>query len=319
MKETTPESSNIMETASYSNERTIVIPNYEEAEALLLKEGINITKFNHDLLNQSIDEREKLIIALNTTNFSDIMKANKIKDEDIPFKFSGNRKAIIKNDFNLYNSEYTKLSQNIQNINNETEKSIKNIKNQLDELKNDINNMNKQYEETIKNISIPILLYSNQTEHNLRNLATITDELLARYIKQIKEFLNFFNTFYTHINKLTFNFSSLTKSFINITDKMNVLINNDISEYNKIIPNLNTIQIHNSLIKTKNNLYLFNDEIKYCKNELNQIKLETEELQEETKKLDIYIENFKNYTIIINNIINEIDNTLPKVVGEYEQ
>ena len=319
MKETTPESSNIMETASYSNERTIVIPNYEEAEALLLKEGINITKFSHDLLNQSIDETEKLIIVLNTTNFSDIVKANKINDEDIPTNFSENQKVIIKNDLNLYNSEYKNLSQNIKNINNETEESIKNIINQLDELKNDINEKNKQYEETIKNISIPILLYSNQSEQNIRKITTKTDELLAQYINQIKEFLNCYNIFNTYINKLTFNFSSLIKTFINITDKMNILINNDISEYNKIISNLNTIQIHNSLIKTKNNLYLFNDEIKYCKNELNQIKLETEELQEETKKLDINVENFKNYTIIINNIINEFDNTLPKVVGEYEQ
>jgi hypothetical protein len=147
---------------SNSNDVEKISIDYVSAENLIDSE---IIKENHNLLNESLNNLNELMLMYNNINFSKINTIVSDNPKNLDFLLTSNESSlqVAKDDIDLYKSRYTSLSQETNAFTKEFSDSLNNITTPLNEFKNEIDNITKQYEEMIKNIAIPFYLYSNQT------------------------------------------------------------------------------------------------------------------------------------------------------------
>ena len=310
----TDEASNIDETDTISNNDEIdesskkISIDYDRAEKLIDSEVI---EENHNLLNESLNNINELILINNNINFSSIQTIVSNNPENLDFLFASNESSlqVAKDDIELYKSRYRNLSQETNAFTKEISYSLNNLSATLNEFKTEINNVTKQYEEMIKNLSIPFYLNSNQTNQKLRNLIVddlIVDELLVKYKNEIEKFNNFSKSFFDCIDKTAKNIHS---SMSKVKDNVESLIDKvttGISEFNENLKNIVKENLHTKLLEIKNSFISFKNDLDKVKTTFSDIKLEIIQLIEEMGKLDWEQNNFIEIINNIKNIINEI-------------
>ena len=276
---------------------------YDRAEKLIDSEVI---EENHNLLNESLNNINELILMNNNINFSTIQTIVSNNPENLDFLFSSNKSSlqVAKDDIELYKSRYCNLSQETNAFIKEISDSLNNLSTPLKEFKTEIDNVTRQYEEIIKNLAIPFYLNSNQTNKKLRNL--IDDELLNKYKNEIEKFNNFSKSFFDCIDKTAKNIHS---SISKVKDNAETLIdkvNTGISEFNENLKNIVKENLHTKLIEIKNSFISFKNDMDELKAAFSNIKMEIIQLLEEMGKLDWEQNNFIEIINNIKNIINEM-------------
>ena len=261
---------------------------------------------NHNLLNESLNNINELILINNNINFSSIQTIVSNNPENLDFLFASNESSlqVAKDDIELYKSRYCNLSQETNAFTKEISDSLSNLSTTLNEFKTEIDNVTKQYEEMIKNLSIPFYLNSNQTNQKLRNL--IVDELLVKYKNEIEKFNNFSKSFFDCIDKTAKNIhSSMSKVKDNVESIIDK-VTTGISEFNENLKNIVKENLHTKLLEIKNSFISFKNDLDKVKTAFSDIKLEIIQLIEEMGKLDWEQNNFIEIINNIKNIINEI-------------
>ena len=261
---------------------------------------------NHNLLNESLNNINELILMNNNINFSIIQNIVSINPENLDFLFASNESSlqVAKDDIELYKSRYCNLSQETNAFTKEISDSLSNLSTTLNEFKTEIDNVTKQYEEMIKNLSIPFYLNSNQTNQKLRNL--IVDELLVKYKNEIEKFNNFSKSFFDCIDKTAKNIhSSMSKVKDNVESIIDK-VTTGISEFNENLKNIVKENLHTKLLEIKNSFISFKNDLDKVKTAFSDIKLEIIQMIEEMGKLDWEQNNFIEIINNIKNIINEI-------------
>ena len=247
------ETSNTDETES---EKENILIDYDSAEKLIDSE---IIKENHNLLNESLNNINGLILMNNNITFSKIQTEVGDNPKNLDFLLSSNESSlkVAKDDIDLYKSRYISLSKETNNYTKELSNALNNISTSLNEFKNEIDNITKQYEEMIKNLSIPFYLNSNQTNQKLRNL--IDDELLDKYKQEIEKLNNFSKSYFECIHKTVRNINSTTYKVKDNADALIDKVNIGISKFNEKLKNITEETLHPELIEIKDSFILFKD------------------------------------------------------------
>ena len=301
----TDEIANINETdeTSKSDKTEKISINYDTAEKLI---NSKVIEENHNLLNESLNNINELILMNDNINFSIIQTIVSINPENLDFLFASNESSlqVAKDDIELYKSRYCNLSQETNSFTKEISDSLNNFSTPLNDFKTEIENVTKQYEEMIKNLAIPFYLNSNQIDQKLRNL--IYDELLNKYKNEIEKFNNFSKSFFDCIDKTAKNIHS---SMSKVKDNVESLIDKvttGISEFNENLKNIVKENLHTKLLEIKNSFISFKNDLDKVKTTFSDIKLEIIQLIEEMGKLEREQNNFIEIINNIKNIINEI-------------
>ena len=134
---------------SNSDEIDKISIDYDNAKKLIDSEVI---EENHNLLNESLNNINELILINNNINFSIIQNIVSINPENIDFLFASNESSlqVAKDDIELYKSRYCNLSQETNAFTKEISDSLNNLSTTLNEFKTEIDNVTKQYEEMKK-------------------------------------------------------------------------------------------------------------------------------------------------------------------------
>ena len=288
------ETSNTDETES---EKENILIDYDSAEKLIDSE---IIKENHNLLNESLNNINGLILMNNNITFSKIQTEVGDNPKNLDFLLSSNESSVkvAKDDIDLYKSRYISLSKETNNYTNELSNALNNISTSLNEFKNEIDNITKQYEEMIKNLSIPFYLNSNQTNQKLRNL--IDDELLDKYKQEIEKLNNFSKSYFECIHKTVRNINSTTYKVKDNADALIDKVNIGISKFNEKLKNITEETLHPELIEIKDSFISFKDYMDNSKVAFDNIKTEIIQSLEEKVKLDLEQQNFTEILININ-------------------
>ena len=299
----TDEITNINETdeTSKSDKTEKISINYDTAEKLI---NSKVIEENHNLLNESLNNINELILMNDNINFSIIQTIVSINPENLDFLFASNESSlqVAKDDIELYKSRYCNLSQETNSFTKEISDSLNNFSTPLNDFKTEIENVTKQYEEMIKNLAIPFYLNSNQIDQKLRNL--IYDELLNKYKNEIEKFNNFSKSFFDCIDKTAKNIHSSISKVKDNAESLIENVNTSISEFNKNLKNIVKENLHPKLIEIKNSFISLKNDLNKLKAAFSEIKMETIQLLEEMGKLD-WEQNF--FIEIINNIKNIIN------------
>ena len=279
--------------------------NYTEAEKLI---GLDSKKENHIVLDEILNNINTLLLFYNNTNLTNINATINSDPENLEFLIDANESSleIAENDLDLYISQYSSLSEKANELSNDLSEYINSI--QLDEFKDEIIKLTGQFEKNIQNLAT--IFMSNSIM--LRNLNL--DEL-----KNQIEVLN--NLYHNFLNKTKIASENLISSIILIIDKVNLLnikINNDILEVNKIIGNIiNKTKIHEKLIEIKNVSISLTQYIDDLESEFEEKTLSLSTISEAMENIEILI---KEENHIIENIIDlmsekiKVNNiTIPKL------
>jgi len=310
----TDEVSNIDETDKISNsdetdeisktDKTEKISiDYDSAKKLIDSELI---EENHNLLNESLNNINELILMNNNINFSIIQNIVSTNPENLDFLFASNESSlqVAKDDIELYKSRYCNLSQETNAFTKEISDSLNNLSTPLNEFKTEIDNVTKQYEKMIKNLAIPFYLNSNKTNQKLRNL--IDDELLDKYKNEIEKFNNFSKSFFDCIDKTAKNIHSSISKVKDNAESLMDKVTTGISEFNENLKNIVKENLHTKLLEIKNSFISFKNDLDKLKPAFNDFKMEIIQLLEEMGKLDWEQNNFIEIINNIKNIINEM-------------
>ena len=97
---------------------------------------------NHNLLNESLNNINELILMNNNINFSIIQNIVSINPENLYFLFASNESSlqVAKDDIELYKSRYCNLSQETNAFIKEISDSLNNLSTPLKEFKTEIDN-----------------------------------------------------------------------------------------------------------------------------------------------------------------------------------
>ena len=265
---------------------------YTEAEKLI---GLDSIKENHNILNETLNNINKLLSFYNNTNLTNInAKINK-DPENLEFLIDANESSleIAENDLDLYISKYSTISEQANELSNDLSEYINYIP--LDEFKDENIILTEQFEKNIQNLGI---VFRTSNSNKLRNLNS--DEL-----RNLIEELN--RLYHIFLNKTKEVSEDLISSIKFITDKINILnikINNGILEVNKIIGSItNRTKIHEKLIEIKNISISLRQEVDDIKREFDEKKLNISTIEEE-------MDNYNQYIIEENYIIGNITNLI---------
>ena len=265
---------------------------YTEAEKLI---GLDSIKENHNILNETLNNINKLLSFYNNTNLTNInAKINK-DPENLEFLIDANESSleIAENDLDLYISKYSSISEQANELSNDLSEYINYIP--LDEFKDENIILKEQFEKNIQNLAT---VFSTSNSNKLRNLNS--DEL-----RNLIEELN--RLYHIFLNKTKEVSEDLISSIKFITDKINILnikINNGILEVNKIIGSItNRTKIHEKLIEIKNISISLRQEVDDIKREFDEKKLNISTIEEE-------MDNYNQYIIEENYIIGNITNLI---------
>ena len=112
---------------------------YDRAEKLIDSEVI---EENHNLLNESLNNINELILMNNNINFSSIQTIVSNNPENLDFLFASNESSlqVAKDDIELYKSRYCNLSQETNAFIKEISDSLNNLSTPLNEFKTEIDN-----------------------------------------------------------------------------------------------------------------------------------------------------------------------------------
>ena len=290
------DSTEVKETTTDSNDLEGITIDYPNAEKIIDSE---ITKENHNLLNESLGNIDEFMVMYNNINFSEINATVNDNPKNLDFLLTSNESSVqvAKDDLDLYKSRYASLSQQTNSFTKEVSESLKTISAPLNEFKNEINNITKKYEETIQNLAVPLYLISNQTNEKLRNL--IPDELLPELKNEIEKLNNFSNPFFKYIGEVSKNLNSTLAKVKDSVESLIDRVNTGISKFNENLGIIAKETLHKQLIEIKNSFISFKIGIDNSIEEFRDIKKEITKLIEEIKKFD---SDEKKYKEIINNI-----------------
>ena len=265
---------------------------YTEAEKLI---GLDSIKENHNILNETLNNINKLLSFYNNTNLTNInAKINK-DPENLEFLIDANESSleIAENDLDLYISKYSSLSSQANELSNALSEYINNIK--LDELKEENIILKEQFEKNIQSLAT---VFSASNSNKLRNLNS--DDLK----NLIEELNSIYNIFLSKAKEVSEDLISSLKFIIDNINLLNNKINNSILEVNKIIGSITKrTKIHEKLIEIKKISLFLSVYIDDIKSDFNEKKLDISTIEEEMENSNQYKEE-ENY--IIGNISNLI-------------
>ena len=127
---------------SNSNDVEKISIDYVSAENLIDSE---IIKENHNLLNESLNNLNELMLMYNNINFSKINTTVSDNPKNLDFLLTSNDSSlqVAKDDIDLYKSRYESLSQEANAFINEISDFLNNVSTPLNEFKNEIDNITK--------------------------------------------------------------------------------------------------------------------------------------------------------------------------------
>ena len=306
------------------------LPDYKEAEKIF--DPIT-TKKNHEILNKTFFDLDVLIPICNNISFPEL-KINITIDklpENLDFLKNSTESSVIvaKEDLELYLSQYSNISREINNLTIKFSEMIKKISESLNEYKNEINELSKQYEKNIQNLALPFLVNSNYST-KLRYLDS--DESFEKYKAEAKKLNRIYNSFIIPIGHDTDN---ICKAIQLVIDKTVILIKKvgDVLKY--VLDSIKSItmeSLHEALIGLKEKIVSFHNDLTSLKDEINGMIVDISKFSDSLgKKESNFIENILNLSLqlgkgtinivpIIANFLDlnptKIDLKNPKIVSE---
>ena len=261
---------------------------YYEAEKIL---GLERTRENHNLLNESSCNLDELTSICNHANFSEINISIGEIPENLNFlKDTTNTSLIVaREDLDLYISQYGIIREETNNLTKEVSGLMNKISSPLSEYKNEVDNLTEEFEKNIQNLAIPLISLNSS---NIRNLES--EELLEEYKKETKK-LN--NLYYNFFKKIKEDSENLNKAIKGIPQKAETLINkvNELLSSKEILLDIAMDTIHEGLIKLKEKFASYHDDLNILKNEIHSMGVEISKFSDSLGKEESNIlENLKN-------------------------
>ena len=266
---------------------------YKDAEEII---GLESVKENHNLLNESTNNINKLLSFCNNTNLVIINASINDNPQNLEFLFDTNDTSleVASDDLDLYISKYASLSEQTKTLSNEISEFINYIP--LEEYKNENDNMTKQFEKNIQNLAI--FFRSNRT--GLRNL--FFDELKD----QIDKLNNFYKGFFNKTNLISEKLDSSIKLIFNRTNNLNTKVNDNIQKVNKIIESINNgTKIHEKLIEIKNISISLREDVDFMKNQFIQKESEISKIINEVENISPFINEERRFIANITTLLTE--------------
>lgn len=266
---------------------------YNDAIKLI---GLNSIIENHNILNETSNNIDKILSFYNNTNIIKINATINDDPENLEFLIDTNESSlqVARDDLDIYISKYSSLSEQTNILSNEIFEYINIISST--ELKNENENITIQFEKNIQNLAIPFL--SNQTK--LRNL--FSDELK----NQIEKLNTIYKKFFNITNLISEKIVSSINFIIDTINLLNIKINDNILKVNEIIESINNgTKIHEKLIEIKNITISLRKDVDNIIIQFDKENLETSEIINDLENFDSFIKEEKEIIFNINNILLE--------------
>ena len=292
--------------------------NYEEAQSIL---DSQIIVENHILLNETINYINNYLILCG----SDIELAsnNTIISYTLPnFLINPTKGAlkIVKSDIEFYKKKYQKLSKRVNDFTKVVSESLKNLYSPLNDIKEELIKILDQYEETITNLSIPLILGKKglNITINKRRLEVIDD--IEEYKNETENLNGLYNELFKYINEEVKNIGDEINQIPKLVTDLQNKVEGSKEQYIKTLDDFNEPenyrQHHENLLKIKSSFLSIRNDVNEKKDEIeekmnsyqNQYirrKIDFEELEDEC---DTEIVNLNNSSIKIKKEIDIIRN-----------
>ena len=292
--------------------------NYEEAQSIF---NSQLIVENHILLNETINYINNYLILCG----SDIELAsnNTIISYTLPnFLINPTKGAlkIVKSDIEFYKKKYQKLSKRVNDFTKVVSESLKNLYSPLNDIKEELIKIINQYEETITNLSIPLILGEKglNITINKRRLEVIDD--LEEYKNETEILNGLYNELFKYINEEVKNIGDEINAIPTLVTDLQNKVEDSKEQYIKTLDDFNEPenyrQHHENLLKIKSSFLSIRNDVNEKKDEIeekmnsyqNQYirrKIDFEELEDEC---DTEIVNLNNSSIKIKKEIDIIRN-----------
>ena len=292
---------------------------FEEAKEVI---DSSTVEENHKLIEESLSNITEYINELDNSNkrlnFEPI-----ISDESsliIPkvLNDSTDEKSILaKEDIQMYNNKYWELSETINEFSANASQSIKEIQSSLENLKDEIMKKSQEFEETIKEISYPLILVDQISKNKTFSGRQLIDsEEIEEYKSQISELNVLYNMFFLHIKNMAENITQLVKGVPDSVESLYNYIYEGITNYKEMLSKLDINDLHQNLLSLKNSFLKIKIDMEQIKIDI-EIRISTLEFLIKNNKEE-FGEFQKNYDEVYNKLEERGNDIIKKVSEEYK-
>ena len=259
------------------------LPEIDTKEAIDLVGGK--TEENYNLIEESIEGLDEVLKELNTNfDFGEI-KYDSPKIPNITGTTTDKLNAA-KDDISIFSESYQELANQTKDFSKNVSDAFKQISTPINDLKNNIQTLLTHFNDTIIDLSIPLLLEKRGEldSEDSNRLRLVSSSKMEEYKEKVGELDDLYNAFFKHISNVTKDISDTVKEVPSMVKEINDYSQNSISTFKESVKRITNETIHSELINMKNSFLRIKDDMNKKEKKMEETIKKAQILQDDNEK-----------------------------------